>query len=135
VEAATSLTQGERARIITQPQPVPIVYRIISDKAIQIDTAGNPDGVGGKPGTGNGVILAKVVIIKPIFMIKSAAGLAIRVVGEITLDDGAEGGVALADGVMVLIVFIIRKRGNGAEALMAVLIKVHTRDLAVTEIV
>jgi hypothetical protein len=93
VEAATSLTQGERARIITQTQPISIIYRIIGNKAIQIDAAGNPDGIGSEPGAGNGVVLPEVVMIKPIFMIEAAAGVAVRVVGEITLDDGAEGGL------------------------------------------
>jgi hypothetical protein len=48
-------------------------------------------------------------MVKPIFMIKSAAGVAIRVVGKITLDDGAEGGVAVTNGLMVL---VIRKRST-----------------------
>jgi hypothetical protein len=98
-----------RPRFNSQPQPIPIIYRIILNKAIQIDAAHDTDGIGSKPVPGNRIILAKVVMVKPIFMIKSAAGVAIRVVGKITLDDGAEGGVAVTNGLMVL---VIRKRST-----------------------
>jgi len=116
-----------------QPQPFHKVYRIILNKAIQINTATNPDGIGSEPVPGNGVILAKVIMIKTIFMIKAAAGVAIRVVSKITLDDGAECTVAVADGLMVLVILIMGKRGDGAEAVMAVIIKIHARDLTGAE--
>jgi hypothetical protein len=119
VEAATSLTQGERARIITQTQPISIIYRIIGNKAIQIDAAGNPDGIGSEPGAGNGVVLPEVVMIKPIFMIKASAGVAVRIVGEITLDDGSEGGVAVTNGLVVLVILILLKRANRTKPVMA----------------
>jgi hypothetical protein len=55
--------------------------------------------------------------------------------GKITLDNAAEGGVAVANGLMLLVILIMGKRENGAEAVMAVIVKIHAREPAITEII